>query len=165
MKINSSFEQGIFVVVILALEEEHAPVKSRVMSEILQVSDSYLKKILMKLSKSGLVSSCASKHGGYQLTMKADEISLKDIFVALELNEGTFESSHYAQTIFSNKAHVIESEKKIETAIAHGLNGFYESLDKLKVSDILEDGAWQNGAVKWENKLSDGNSVKNDKIW
>lgn len=153
MKINSSFEQGIFVVIILALEKDHAPVKSRVMSEVLQVSDSYLKKILMKLSRNGLVISSASKQGGYQLVRKADEITLKDIFVALELHEGTFESSHYARTLFGNKAHVIESEKKIEATIAQGLNHFYDTLDTLKVSDILEDGAWQNGAVNWENGL------------
>lgn len=150
MKINSSFEQGIFVVVILALAKDHAPVKSRVMSEVLQVSDSYLKKILMKLSRNGLVNSSASKQGGYQLARKADKISLKDIFVALELHEGTFESSHYAQTIFSNKVHVIESEKRIEATIAQGLDRFYDTLDGLKVSDILEDGAWQNGVVNWE---------------
>lgn len=152
MKINSSFEQGVFVVVILALAKDHAPVKSRVMSEVLQVSDSYLKKILMKLSRNGLVISNASRQGGYQLVRMADEISLKDIFTALELNEGTFESSHYAQTIFSNKSHVIESEKKIETTILQGLNRFYDTLDKLKVSDILEDGAWQNGAIDWEKQ-------------
>lgn len=161
MKINGSFEQGIFVVVILALEKNHAPVKSRVMSDVLQVSDSYLKKILMKLSKNGLVVSSASKQGGYRLAMKADEISLKDIFVALELHEGAFESFHYARTIFSDKAHVIESEKKIEAAIAHGLARFYDALDELKVSDILKDGAWQNGAVEWDRAFPPGKQAGN----
>ena len=155
MKINSSFEQGIFVVVILALEKNHAPVKSRIISDVLQVSDSYLKKLLMKLSRNGLVNSSASKQGGYQLSKEADEISLKDIFVALELHEGTFESSHYAQTIFHNKEQVMESEKKIERTIAQGLSQFYDTLDKLKISDILEDGAWQNGAIDWEDELNE----------
>lgn len=143
--------------VILALEKEHAPVKSRVMSKLLRVSDSYLKKILMKLSRNGLVISNASKQGGYRLAKSADEISLRDVFVALELNDNAFESSHYAQTLFGNNAHVLESERKIEVAVSQGLNSFYTSLDKLKISDILEDGAWQNGAIDWEAKANNQN--------
>lgn len=88
----------------------------------------------------------------------ADEITLKDIFVALELNEGTFASSHYAQILFGRKEHVIESEKKIEMAVAQGMERFHESLDKLKVSDILEAGAWQEGIIQWENKTKERES-------
>ncbi len=153
MKINGSFEQGVFVVIILALEKDHAPVKSRVMSEVLKVSDSYLKKILMKLSKNGLVSSNASKQGGYQLTKSVENISLKDVFCALELNQGVFESSHYAQTLFKNREHVLQSEKKIEKTMTNSLNSFYDELDKLKISELLEDGAYQNGAIVWENEV------------
>lgn len=51
MKVNKSVEQAIYVLVILALQKDHAPIKSRVLSQILQVSDSYLKKILMVMKK------------------------------------------------------------------------------------------------------------------
>ena len=44
MKLNKSFEQATYVVTMLALQEGHQPVKSHVLSQILQVSDSYLKK-------------------------------------------------------------------------------------------------------------------------
>ena len=51
MKVNKSVEQAIYVLVILALQKDHAPIKSRVLSQIQQVSDSYLKKILMVRKK------------------------------------------------------------------------------------------------------------------
>ena len=64
MKINKSMEQAVYVIAILALQEGHTSVKSHIISEILRVSDSYLKKILIKLSKAGLIQSNASKTGG-----------------------------------------------------------------------------------------------------
>jgi Rrf2 family protein len=90
MKISSTFEQGIYVIMILALEKEHRPVKSKTMSQLLDVSDSYLKKVLLKLSRGHLVVSNASKRGGYVLARPADEISLKDVFIAVGENEGLF---------------------------------------------------------------------------
>ena len=154
MKISSRFEQGIYVIIILALEEEHRPVKSSTMSRLLDVSDSYLKKILMKLSHSGLVRSSANKRGGYTLVSSADQISLKDIFVALDEGEDLFEQSGFAEKLFPNRAHVKESADKIVHTLDDGLDAFYDRLDRLKISDLLEDGAWQNGAVDWEARLS-----------
>ena len=82
MKLNKSFEQATYVLTMLALQEGHVPVKSHVLSQVLQVSDSYLKKILMKLSKAGLISSNASKTGGYQLAQPVETIRLKDVLFA-----------------------------------------------------------------------------------
>ncbi len=154
MKINNSFEQGVYVVVILALQKDHTPVKSKVMSNVLQVSDSYLKKILMKLSKNGIVRSSASKQGGYQLARNVEELSLKDIFVALELDEGTFETSHYAQILFPGQKHAIDTEQRIEKVIQRGLDRFYEELGQTKISSLLEEGAYENGAIVWEERVN-----------
>lgn len=154
MKISSTFEQAVYVVIILALEKGHAPVKSSTMSALLQVSDSYLKKILMKLSHAGLVSANASKRGGYRLTRLADDISLKDIFTALGEGQDVFTQSGYAEKLFADRAHVRSSEEKICRTIAEGMEAFYEKLDALKISDLLLEGAWQNGAVDWEARVS-----------
>jgi Rrf2 family iron-sulfur cluster assembly transcriptional regulator len=162
MKINSTFEQGIYVVIILALEKDHAPVKSKVMSELLQVSDSYLKKILGKMSGNGLVISSANKQGGYQLSRRADEISIRDVYEALELNLDTFKSSHFAEKLFPDKKHVRDSEKIIEDTINRGLGKFYKELEKMKVSDLLEDGKYQNGAIVWEDRVSGSRQGKKE---
>ena len=155
MKVSSRFEQGVYVIIILALEEDHAPVKSGTMSRLLGVSDSYLKKILMKLAHSGLVNSSANKRGGYTLARGADEISLRDVFLAIDEGEGFFAPSDYAERLFPNQAHVRESADKIVRTIDEGLDDFCARLDELKVSELLEDGAWQNGAIDWEERLHD----------
>ncbi len=155
MKISNTFEQGIYVVIILALEKDHKPLKSSQLSELLEVSDSYLKKILSKLVKGNIISSSANKRGGYQLTRSAEQITLKDIYSALELDNHSFESSHYALKLFPNQDHVIESEKQLEQTINKGLSHFYDELNKVCIADVLEEGAYQNGAIIWEDRLSD----------
>ncbi|MGI6118668.1 MAG: Rrf2 family transcriptional regulator [Bilifractor sp.] len=155
MKISSTFEQGIYVIIILALEKGHKPVKSSTMSSLLEVSDSYLKKILMKLSRSGLVVSSASKRGGYTLSSPADSISLKDVFTALGEGDGIFVQSGYAEKLFPGRPHVKSSENKIMNTLSEGMDAFYERLDELKISDLLEDGAWQSGAIEWKERLSE----------
>lgn len=154
MKINSTFEQGIYVVIILALEKDHAPVKSKVMSQLLQVSDSYLKKILGKMAHNGLIISTASKQGGYQLSRGADKITIRDVYEALELDKDDFNSSHFAEKLFSDNEHVHSSEKLLEDTLSRGKERFLAELAKMKVSDMLEDGKYQNGAIVWENRVS-----------
>ena len=67
MKINKSVEQATYVLLILALQKKHTPLKSRVLSKTMGVSDSYLKKILMMLKHNELITASASKKVGYQL--------------------------------------------------------------------------------------------------
>ena len=153
MKINKSVEQAIYVIVILALQEGHASVKSHIISEILRVSDSYLKKILIKLSKAGLIQSNASKTGGYQLSRDVEEISLKDIFFALELHNDVIEFKHLSHAIFDDEEHVREGEDKIHNVLNRGLVSFYNELDKFNISELLHKEAYEKGVIEWEKKI------------
>lgn len=152
MKINKSVEQATYVLLILALQKKHTPLKSRVLSKTMSVSDSYLKKILMMLKHNELITASASKKGGYQLARPIDEISLKDVFYALELNYNQIEFNHLANNIFDDQDHVEESENKIINTLQAGLSSFYDELDELKLSDLLKDGAYQNGCIDWNTK-------------
>ncbi|MFC3931250.1 RrF2 family transcriptional regulator [Streptococcus dentapri] len=153
MKLNKSFEQATYVLTMLALQEGHVPVKSHVLSQVLQVSDSYLKKILMKLSKAGLISSNASKTGGYQLAQPVEAISLKDVFFALELQADVLDFKHMAHQIYDDEAHVRQVEDLVKTTLEAGLTAFYSQLDGLKISDLLQKEAYQSGAIDWNERV------------
>lgn len=153
MKINKSLEQAVYVIIILALQKDKQPVKSHIISEILKVSDSYLKKILMKLSKAKLVNSNASKNGGYQLNKSVEEITLKDVFFALQLNEEVIEFKHLSHRVFEDEKHVKKGEEKILNVLKNGLNSFYKEMETLKISDLLYKEAYLNGAINWESKI------------
>lgn len=153
MKLNKSFEQATYVVTMLALQEGHQPVKSHVLSQILQVSDSYLKKVLMKLSKAGLIASQASKTGGYQLAKPVDEITLKDIFFALELQADVVDFKHIAHQIYDDEFHVRQVEEKVKATLETGLSAFYDQLETLSISDLLRQEAYEKGAIDWNQKV------------
>nr|WEJ76208.1 Rrf2 family transcriptional regulator [Streptococcus suis] len=107
----------------------------------------------MKLSKAGLVSANASKAGGYQLGRSIEEISLKDVFYALQLHEDTIQFKHLSHSIFDDQAHVEESENKIRTTLENGLAAFYAQLDQLTLSQLLHQEAYENGAIDWEGRI------------
>ncbi len=153
MKINKSVEQAVYVIAILALQEGHTSVKSHIISEILRVSDSYLKKILIKLSRAGLIQSNASKTGGYQLSRNVEEISLRDIFFALELHSDVIEFKHLSHAIFDDEEHVREGEDKILNVLNRGLDSFYNELDKFKISELLHKEAYEKGVIEWEKEI------------
>ena len=102
MKINKSVERAIFVLLMLALQLEHKPVKSSILSSKLEVSDSYLKKILRQLVVAELITSNASKDGGFQLAKSIEEITLYDVYAAVEIKGFTYTSSKLARTLFTN---------------------------------------------------------------
>lgn len=155
MKLNKSFEQATYVITMLALQKEHQPVKSHVLSQVLQVSDSYLKKVLMKLSKAGLVVSSASKTGGYQLAQPVEDISLKDVFFALELQDDVVEFKHIAHQIYEDEGHVQHVEELVKKTLENGLGAFYDCLDGLKISDLLRPDTYKHGAINWNQKVND----------
>ena len=149
MKVNKSVEQAIYVLLMLALQKNHTPLKSRVLSKKLQVSDSYLKKILMKMKNNGLITAISSKNGGYQLARPIDKISLKDIFFALDLNKNPYDFNHLSYHVFPDKKHVKESEDKLYAVMDNAFDNFYAELDELKLSELLIDGNYQNGVLDW----------------
>lgn len=153
MKLNKNFEQAIYVITMLALQEDHRPVKSQVLSQVLQVSDSYLKKTLMKLARAGLIESNASKAGGYQLARPVTDMTLKDIFFALDLQSGVVEFQHVAHQVYEDKVHVQEVEDQIRTTLEKGLEAFFAQLDTLKISDLLHQEAYEQGAIDWNQKV------------
>lgn len=154
MKLNKSFEQAVYVITMLALQEDHQPVKSHVLSEVLQVSDSYLKKVLMKLSRAGLVSSNASKNGGYQLAKPVEEMTLRDVFFALELQADIVEFKQIAHKIYDDEEDVRRAEDKVHATLERGLQALYSELEQLRISELLHHEAYETGAIDWNQKVA-----------
>ena len=150
MRLSKKFEQGIYVVFMLALQLEGRPIKSHILSEKLEVSDSYLKKILAKLVKFNIVKSNASKNGGFQLVRNIDEISLYDIYQALEEEKEYRPPQDLAYKIFVCKEAIDKNVKKIDDVFVNAFNAFNEELKKLKFSDLLEKDIIKNGKLDWE---------------
>lgn len=55
MRISTSTEQAVFVMLMLALQRGRTPLRSRLLAQRLNVSDSYLKKILKTMVDARLI--------------------------------------------------------------------------------------------------------------
>lgn len=108
MKIRQSFEQAICILLLIGTHD--GPMKSHELSKILDVSDSYLKKITRQLVVSGFIASKASKLGGFVLKKELKELTLLDIFDAIEGKEKFIETTHLVEKVFDPSLRVKELE-------------------------------------------------------
>ena len=135
MRIRGSLEQAICIVLLISTSSR--PVKSSELSKKLNVSDSYLKKIMRQLVKAKIVSSIASKNGGFVLLKT--RITFLDLFNAIEGQEQFAVSTSLVDRVFDSRKQVKEKEEKI----MHYLHGaeleYRKKLKEITIQQILSD--------------------------
>ncbi|MFC4770431.1 RrF2 family transcriptional regulator [Enterococcus hermanniensis] len=150
MRLSKHVEEALYVILILATQKEHQPLKSNQLSEILNVSDSSLKKVLRQLVVNELIISSASKDGGFELKKKIKEITLLDIVEAIESNTLiTYTPNNVAETIFSRKEHARKSEQYFIDGFNQASEAYAAALKKIKIATILEEESIRLGTIDW----------------
>lgn len=137
MKLKKSMEQAVCVLLLLELEKKYTPIKSKKISERLEVSDSYLKKILRKLVVENLISSDASKDGGFSLARDLSEISMLDVYNAIEGRGEFLNLSNLAERVFNDKKKIVSREMDIMKVIKEGEELFLKKLDSYPLSRLI----------------------------
>ena len=137
MKVNESVEQAVFALLILASQKNNTPVKSSAISDTLKISDSYLKKTLRKLVVANLIKSSASKDGGFQLARAIEEITLYDVYRAVETEKYNPQLSAGARNVFGDQAHVKQGEAIIVKTFLSARSAFDEQLKSLCLATLL----------------------------
>jgi len=84
MKLSTRTRYGARAMLELALREEPNPVSTKEIATRQQVSVKYLESVLATLRQAGLVRSLRGAGGGHVLGKPAQEITLRDVFEALE---------------------------------------------------------------------------------
>lgn len=88
MQLSTRTRYGARALIYLALQEGQRLASVGEMADALNVSAKYLEALLNALRRAGLVQSLRGANGGYRLARLAGEITLKDVFEALEGSEG-----------------------------------------------------------------------------
>lgn len=148
-RVFKSTEHAMFVVFLLALQRNHEPIKSTTLSHALNVSDSYLKKTLRKLSVGGIVITATGPGGGIRLAKPADQITLGEI--ARAMNEGP-----WIATVDDLKSRSLMAREGVSQAIyslATTLTEAGEAFDKIlnsrTVAELLPESSWKSGLFDW----------------
>ena len=92
-----------------------------------------------------LIVSNASKDGGFQLKKSIEEISLYDVYKAIETTEITDFKSEIARKLFKDEEHIKNSEDRIIDTI----NKVEDTLKKLKLSALLDSKKYKNSDIDW----------------
>ncbi|WP_125604704.1 Rrf2 family transcriptional regulator [Lapidilactobacillus bayanensis] len=154
MHLPKNFETSVFVLLILATQKQHLPLKSTQLSNLLQVSDSSLKKTLRKLVVADLISSDAKRDGGFTLKKPITKITLANVLLAVEDEQlFDYESSTLATTLFPHLQHVQQSEQLISQTLDQGAAAFTQALQKVTLDQLLETDTFQSGVINWQARF------------
>ena len=146
-------EQSLFVVMFLAQQPQGSWVKGRELSRILDVSDSYLKKITRKLVQAGIVRAEVGKSGGLCLGREPEKISFLHIFNAIE-GAGPFLVSHNLRDrVSAEKREAFEQKADLALSVFRQAQEAYQKdLASCTIADLLN--AHPPGQADWERVSS-----------
>lgn len=140
MKIKGSLEQAVCILLVIAHTRGHAPVKSYTLSERLGLSDSYLKKIMRQLVVAGLVDSEAGKNGGFVLKKAPKNISLLDVFEAIESTAPFLSTTNLVDKVFpKEKTLAHEKEQQIVSVFTRAEQAYRHSLSQFTLDHVVAE--------------------------
>lgn len=85
MRITTLAEYGVICALHLARRVGEGPVTGRDIAARERLPVDYVEQILLRLRRSGLVKSTRGAHGGYALALPPEEITVRDVIAASEL--------------------------------------------------------------------------------
>ncbi|MEM5947916.1 Rrf2 family transcriptional regulator [Spirochaetia bacterium 38H-sp] len=88
MRITTKGRYGLRALLNLAMSAETKPVPIKTIAEEEGISPEFLEQIFFKLRKSGIIDSVRGPGGGFIIKRPLEEISIKDIFDAVEEDLG-----------------------------------------------------------------------------
>ena len=135
MKLSKGWEQAVYVLLMLNLLPKHSVMTSTALSDRLNVSDSYLKKIIKALVKEDLANSSTGKHGGFSLNKPLNQITFYDVFLAIEGRDAIFSSQQLLKPFLGEK----EGQKAEMCVVSHALNTIEHTLISTLSSITLDE--------------------------
>ena len=140
MKIKGSLEQAVCILLVIAHTKGHAPVKSYTLSERLGLSDSYLKKLMRQLVVAGLVDSEAGKKGGFVLKRAPKNISLLDVFEAIESTAPFLSTTNLVDKVFPKEKMIAhEKEQQIISVFTRAEQAYRQSLSQFTLDHVVAE--------------------------
>ena len=129
MKLSTKARYGLKACFILALSKDNLLTLSEISART-RVTPKYLEKLLNMLIKNGIVKSTRGLYGGYSLSKNPSEISIGEIFRALEDNlEITACVSDDCDDEYCPNRNIL---KKL-------YNGINDLLDSHSLQDLIDD--------------------------
>ncbi|MEP6662181.1 MAG: Rrf2 family transcriptional regulator [Verrucomicrobiota bacterium] len=133
MAVNTQFSIAVHILAALAFRKE-SDTTSAILSRSVNTSPSFVRRILAKLSKAGLVETATGKAGACWLAKDAKRISLLDIYEAVDAPKA-FSIHGYSE----QKRCLVSCNIKaaLDKALDKTQKGMEQSLDKISLAQIV----------------------------
>lgn len=119
MKYSQATDNALHVMLYLIMADPEKPVGAQMLSEKLNVSRTYLSKMMAQLVKAELIQSVSGLNGGYRLRKPGKDISFLEVIQAIEGTGSLYECKlNHGSGCLIQQA-VIEAEQQMEDYLKH----------------------------------------------
>ena len=153
MHLTKSTEQAICIMVMLYLQDRHVFLNSKEISQRLNISPTYLKKIMRKLVVNDLVKANTGIGGGYKYKSNK-KVTLYDIYVSLNDEVEIFAlKTDYVSKIFEGALAVDKRYSKYLKKVNTVNKAIKSSLEEITIENLVEDILEENSKIRldWNN--------------
>jgi transcriptional regulator, Rrf2 family len=153
MHLTKSTEQAICIMVMLYLQDRHVFLNSKEISQRLNISPTYLKKIMRKLVVNDLVKANTGIGGGYKYKSNK-KVTLYDIYVALNEEVEIFAlKTDYVSKIFEGALAVDKRYSKYLKKVNTVNKAIKTALEEITIENLVEDILEENSKIRldWNN--------------
>jgi Rrf2 family protein len=135
MAVNTQFSIAVHIMAALGYTRE-ADMTSTRLARSVNTSPSFVRRVLAKLSKAGLVLTATGKNGACWLARKPTDVSLLDIYRAVEAPKA-FSIHRYA----TQRPCVVSCNIKssLSRVLAKTQTAMEASLEKISLAEIISD--------------------------
>lgn len=93
MQMKTGVEQSVYAVIILSMLKDKALLQGESLSACIGASPTYFQKLLRKLVSANIVISTPGVKGGFKLNKRPEEITVYDIYLAIEGQQTLYSAS------------------------------------------------------------------------
>lgn len=138
-KISRRLDYAILAVTHLASRSKEVPVSARSLADSTRIPPAILANILKDLTRAGVVRSARGVHGGYELAVNADDLSIGGLVRALEGEVRLVECVSLPGTGQSPTPCQIESNCRVKAPLRRVHERIQELLDGLTFDQLLSE--------------------------
>lgn len=163
MKLTQGIEWSIHSLALLGALPEGLTLRIEKMAEFYELPTAYLRKQLQALSRANLVEATTGPGGGYKLARPADQITLLDVYIAIEGDENCFRCMEIRQ---QGPSAVDKSSYKrpcnIASAMYRAEKAWRDELAKVTIAGVIKDAQEQmppeqrQKGIDWFTKVLGG---------
>jgi Rrf2 family protein len=136
VRITTLAEYGVICALHLAKRIGEGPVTGRDIAESERLPVDYVEQIMLRMRRAGIVKSTRGAHGGYALARSAEDVSVRDVIAASELQ--TFDLhcvSHPVEEERCSSSHTC-SIRPVWMLLQQKIDNV---LDGVRLSDLLHE--------------------------